>query len=60
MVTSLTESGDKVTGNMEFAVESVSEATNTHKITFTYTGFTETAPDAVSAASTVTMPAQTS
>lgn len=56
---SLTESGDKVTGNMEFAVESVSEATNTHKITFTYTGFTETAPEAVSAASTVTMPAQT-
>jgi hypothetical protein len=56
---SLTESGDKVTGNMEFAVEGVSEATNTHKITFTYTGFTETAPDAVSAASTVTMPAQT-
>lgn len=56
---SLTESGDKVTGNMEFAVESVSEAANTHKITFTYTGFTETAPDAVSAASTVTMPAQT-
>ena len=56
---SLTESGDKVTGDMEFAVESVSEATNTHKITFTYTGFTETAPEAVSAASTVTMPAQT-
>lgn len=56
---SLTESGDKVTGNMEFAVESVSEATNNHKITFTYTGFTETAPAAVEAASTVTMPAQT-
>ena len=56
---SLTESGDKITGNMEFAVESVSEATNNHKITFTYTGFTETAPAAVEAASTVTMPAQT-
>jgi hypothetical protein len=56
---SLTEGGDKVTGNMEFAVESVSEASNNHKITFTYTGFTETAPDAVEAASTVTMPAQT-
>lgn len=56
---SLTESGDKVTGNMEFAVENVSEATNNHKITFTYTGFTETAPAAVEAASTVTMPAQT-
>lgn len=56
---SLTESGDKVTGNMEFVVESVSEATNNHKITFTYTGFTETAPTAVEAASTVTMPAQT-
>lgn len=56
---SLTESGDKVTGNMEFAVESVSEAANNHKITFTYTGFTETAPSAVEAASTVTMPAQT-
>lgn len=56
---SLTENGDKVTGNMEFAVESVSEASNNHKITFTYTGFTETAPAAVEAASTVTMPAQT-
>ena len=56
---SLTESGDKVTGNMEFAVESVAEASNNHKITFTYTGFTETAPAAVEAASTVTMPAQT-
>lgn len=56
---SLTESGDKVTGNMEFAVEGVSEATNNHKITYTYTGFTETAPAAVEAASTVTMPAQT-
>jgi predicted RNA-binding protein with PIN domain len=56
---SLTESGDKVTGDMEFAVEGVSEATNNHKITFTYTGFTETAPTAVEAASTVTMPAQT-
>lgn len=56
---SLTESGDKVTGDMEFAVEGVSEAANTHKITFTYTGFTETAPEAVSAASTVTMPTQT-
>jgi hypothetical protein len=56
---SLTESGDKVTGNMEFAVEGVSEASNNHKITFTYTGFTETAPTAVEAASTVTMPAQT-
>lgn len=56
---SLTESGDKITGNMEFAVENVSEATNNHKITFTYTGFTETAPAAVEAASTVTMPAQT-
>lgn len=56
---SLTESGDKVTGDMEFAVESVSEAANNHKITFTYTGFTETAPSAVEAASTVTMPAQT-
>lgn len=56
---SLTESGDKVTGNMEFAVEDVSEATNNHKITYTYTGFTETAPAAVEAASTVTMPAQT-
>lgn len=56
---SLTESGDKVTGNMEFAVEGVSEASNKHKITFTYTGFTETAPTAVEAASTVTMPAQT-
>ena len=56
---SLTETGDKVTGDMEFAVESVSETANNHKITFTYTGFTETAPAAVEAASTVTMPAQT-
>ena len=56
---SLTENGDKVTGNMEFAVTNVSEAANNHKITFTYSGFTESAPSAVEAASSVTMPAQT-
>ena len=56
---SLTESGDKVTGNMEFAVTNVVEAANNHKITFTYSGFTESAPSAVEAASSVTMPAQT-
>ena len=56
---SLTENGEKQEGDMEFAVENVTEASNTHSITLTYTGFTETKPETVSAASTVTMPAQT-
>lgn len=56
---SLTENGDKVTGNITFNVTDVTEATNTQKITLTYSGFTETAPNAVSAATSVTMPAQT-
>lgn len=56
---SLTETGEKATGDITFAVESVTEAANKHKISLTYSGFTETAPSAVEAASTVTMPAQT-
>lgn len=54
----LTEDGEKKTGNMEFAVTDVTEASNSHKITLVYSGFTETAPAAVEAASTVTMPSQ--
>lgn len=54
----LTENGEKQTGDMEFGVEGVTEATNNHKITLAYSGFTETAPNAVEAATTVTMPAQ--
>lgn len=55
---SLTEDGEKQTGNIEFAVENAIEASNSHTISLTYSGFTETAPSAVTAASTVTMPAQ--
>lgn len=40
----LTESGDKQTGNIEFAVENVTESDNTHSIALSYSGFTETAP----------------
>jgi len=62
----LTENGAKETnaqGTMlttkEYAVTDITEATNTHSISFTYSGFTETAPNAVSAEDTVTMPTQT-
>lgn len=54
----LTEDGEVQTGNIEYAVENVTESSNAHTITLSYSGFAETAPEAVSAASTVTMPAQ--
>lgn len=54
----LTADGEKKTGNMEFAVTDVTEASNSHKITLVYSGFTEAVPAAVEAASTVTMPSQ--
>lgn len=54
----LTENGEKQTEDMTFGVTDITEATNVQKITLTYSGFTETAPKAVEAATTVTMPAQ--
>lgn len=56
---SLTEQGEKKTGTINFDLESVSESSNTHEISLTYSGFTETAPSTASGAGSATMPSQT-
>lgn len=54
-----TETGEKKTGNIEFALTNITEDNSSHKITLSYSGFTETAPAAVTGDGSVTMSAQT-
>lgn len=54
----LSADGEKMTGDIEFAVENVVEISDAHAISLVYSGFTETAPETVSAGGTVTMPSQ--
>lgn len=54
-----TETGEKKTGNIEFALTDITEDNSDHKITLSYSGFTETAPAAATGDGSATMPAQT-
>lgn len=56
---SLTETGEKKTGTINFDLEDVSVSSNTHTISLTYSGFTETAPATASGAGSATMASQT-